>query len=124
MAATIVLAAGSAGGSSDGRAARTSTASRLRWTSFAAAPVGARNRRCVARWTGPVRCSRRTRRSPPAVIASGLHLDEYGAAEMIVIGARQRHLLDRVLHGHSTSEDLIQHSHVPVVIVPPDPVGR
>ena len=51
-------------------------------------------------------------------------LDEYVIAEVIVIGTHQRHLLDRVLHGHSTSEDLIQHGHVPVVIVPPDPVRR
>jgi nucleotide-binding universal stress UspA family protein len=51
--------------------------------------------------------------------ASRILLDEYGTAEMIVIGTHQRHLLGRILHGHSTSEDLIHHSRVPVVIVPP-----
>lgn len=50
--------------------------------------------------------------------ASRLLLSGYGDAEMIVVGTHQRHLLQRLLHGHSTSRALIRHSHIPVVVVP------
>jgi nucleotide-binding universal stress UspA family protein len=44
---------------------------------------------------------------------------DYDTAQLIVIGTHQRHLLQRLLHGQSTSRDLIEHSNVPVVVVPP-----
>jgi len=41
-------------------------------------------------------------------------------AEMIIVGAHQRGMVRRLLHGPSTSHGLIEHSRVPVVVVPHD----
>lgn len=58
------------------------------------------------------------------VAASGLTahvlLTEFGQALLLVVGAHQRHLLSRLLHGPSTGGNLIQHAQTPVVVVPPD----
>ena len=51
--------------------------------------------------------------------AAKVLLGEDARAALIVIGTHQRHLLQRLLHGHSTSQELILHSHAPVVVVPP-----
>jgi len=51
--------------------------------------------------------------------AAKVLLGEDARAALLVIGTHQRHLLQRLLHGHSTSQELILHSHVPVVVVPP-----
>lgn len=51
--------------------------------------------------------------------ASKILLNEYGNAAMIVVGAHHRHLLRRLTR--SLSRNLIEHSHVPIVVVPPDP---
>jgi nucleotide-binding universal stress UspA family protein len=46
-------------------------------------------------------------------------LTRCGQAQLLVLGTHQRHLLSRLLHGPSTSGDLIHHGSVPVVVVPP-----
>lgn len=51
--------------------------------------------------------------------ASRVLLNEFGDAELLVVGTHQRHMLSRLLHMQSTSADLIHHGHVPVVVVPP-----
>lgn len=46
-------------------------------------------------------------------------LTRCGQAQLLVLGTHQRHLVSRLLHGPSTSADLIHHGSVPVVVVPP-----
>lgn len=51
--------------------------------------------------------------------AAKMLLGEDARAALLVVGTHQRHLLQRLLHGHSTGQSLILHSHAPVVLVPP-----
>jgi nucleotide-binding universal stress UspA family protein len=44
---------------------------------------------------------------------------DFAGAELVVVGSHHRHLLGRMLHGESVSAELIHHSRVPVVVVPP-----
>jgi nucleotide-binding universal stress UspA family protein len=46
-------------------------------------------------------------------------LRDFSDAELVVVGSHHRHLLGRMLHGESVSGELIHHSKIPVVVVPP-----
>lgn len=52
--------------------------------------------------------------------AAGVLRTYEDTAEMIIVGAHQRGMVRRLLHGPSISHGLIEHSRVPVVVVPHD----
>lgn len=54
------------------------------------------------------------RGAPGRVLLTG-----FGDAQLVVVGTHQRHVLSRLLHGPSTSADLIHHGQMPVAVVPP-----
>lgn len=52
--------------------------------------------------------------------ASHVLITKFKQAQILVVGTHQRHLVSRLLHGPSTSTNLIHHARTPVVVVPPD----